>query len=173
MKNDSALTGSPEWQLVEVWGDTADVRHLAWAIVLGIGISLAGFFVASRVLTSHVSSPELARAYAMLAGLGGCLVSGVLCASMFKPKRVVVEGEAADPYWREEVLRQLAEQSGGLGLVADLPASVVQEMKELEIYDLFVAYEQNARDEQLKSAASAVNVSQTHTSAATARIKAA
>ena len=81
--------------LVEVWGDTADTRHLAWAIVIGIGISLTGFLIANRILVSHVSSPELARAYAMLAGLGGCLLSGVICAFIFQPKRQVVEGHLA------------------------------------------------------------------------------
>ena len=130
----------PGRQLVEVWGDTADTRHLAWAIVLGITISLAAFFAASRVLTAHVASPDLARAYAMLAGLAGCLLAGLVCASLFKPKRVVVEGQAVDPYWRQEVLRQLAEQTGDLGSVADLPPEVVAEMKELEIYELFASY---------------------------------
>ncbi|MDB5846850.1 MAG: hypothetical protein JWP29_602 [Rhodoferax sp.] len=142
-------------QLVEVWGDTADTRHLAWAIVLGITISLAGFFAASRVLVSHVASPDLARAYAMLAGLGGCLLSGVVCAMLFKPKRVVVEGQAADPYWRQEVLRQLEEQTGDLGRVADLPPEVVAEMKELQIYELFVEHEKRARTEQATTGASA------------------
>ncbi|MEJ8847739.1 hypothetical protein [Variovorax rhizosphaerae] len=142
MKTETRL---PPSQLVEVWGDTADVKHLAWSIVLGIGISLPAYLLAAKALASMVSSPELARAYGMLAGLGGCVIAGVLCAVLFKPKRVVVEGEAADPFWREEVLAKLAEQTGDLGSVADLPASVVQEMKELQIYDLFVAHESKAR----------------------------
>ena len=138
----------PGRQLVEVWGDTADTRHLAWAIVLGITISLAAFFAASRVLTAHVASPDLARAYAMLAGLAGCLLAGLVCASLFKPKRVVVEGQAVDPYWRQEVLRQLAEQTGDLGSVADLPPEVLAEMKELQILQLFVDYENQQRIER-------------------------
>ena len=77
----------------------------------------------------------------MLAGLGGCLLAGVLCAMLFKPKRVVIEGEAADPFWRQEVLTKLAEQTGDLGSVDDLPPVVVKEMKELEIYDLFRDFE--------------------------------
>lgn len=148
MKNEKRL---PNWQLVEVWGDTADVKHLAWAIVLGIGISLPAYFLAGRALTAFVSSPELARAYGMLAGLGGCVLAGVLCALLFKPKRVVVEGEAADPMWRQEVLAKLAEQTGDLGSVADLPPAVVQEMKELQIYDLFLEYEKSKHIERQSS----------------------
>lgn len=136
---------SPRRQLVEVWGDTADVMHLAWSIALGVGISLPSFLLASRLLASVVSSQELAKAYGMLAGLAGCVIAGVLCAVLFKPKRVVVEDEVADPFWRQEVLTKLAEQTGDLGSVADLPPAVVQEMKELKLYDLFVSYETAAR----------------------------
>lgn len=129
-----------QWRLVEVWGDTTDTRHLAWSIGIGIVVSITGFLVANRWLSGHVSSPELARAYAMLAGLAGCVFSGVICAVLFKPKREVIEGEGADPFWREEVLAKLAEQTGDLGSVADLPPAVVKEMKELQIYDLFASY---------------------------------
>ncbi|WP_225781523.1 hypothetical protein [Xenophilus sp. Marseille-Q4582] len=138
MSSDTPPTGQP---LVEVWGDTANTRHLAWAIVIGIGISLTGFLIASRILVAHVSSPELARAYAMLAGLAGCVLSGVICAFIFQPKREVVEGAASDPAWREEVVAQLAEEHGGLGSMDDLPPVVAREMKELEIYELFAQHD--------------------------------
>lgn len=141
MSSDNPPTGR---QLVEVWGDTADTRHLAWAIVIGIGISLTGFLIANRILVSHVPSPELARAYAMLAGLAGCVISGVICAFIFRPKRDVVEGRIADQASREEVLAELAEGHGGLGDLNDLPPVVAQEMKELEIYELFARHEKNA-----------------------------
>ena len=123
-----------------MWGDTADAGHLAWSIVIGLGISLSVFLLANRLLAGNVASASLARAYAMLAGLGGCVLSGIICAVLFKPKREVIEGEAVDPFWREEVLVKLAEQYGDLGSVADLSPAVVQEMKELEIYDLFANF---------------------------------
>ena len=134
------------WRLVEIWGDTADLGHLAWSIVIGVAVSLTGYLVASRVLASVVSTPELARAYAMLAGLGGCVVSGLICAKLFAPKREVVEGTDPDPRWREEVLAELAGEHGDLGSVDDLPPSVVREMKELEIYDLFASYKPRTHD---------------------------
>lgn len=128
-------------RLVEVWGDTADIWHLAWSIVIGGSVSLGGFLVATRILAGLVSSPELARAYAMLAGLVGCLVAGALCAVRFSPKREVIEGEPADPSWREEVLASLALEPGGLGSIADLPPAAVQELKELQLFDLFASSE--------------------------------
>jgi hypothetical protein len=140
--------GERPWRLVEIWGDTADLGHLAWSIAIGLVVSLAGFLLANRVLASTVATPELARAYAMLAGLGGCVVSGVICAFLFTPKREVVEGAAADPRWREEVLAELAGEHGTLGSVDDLPPSVVREMKELEIYELFASYKPRAAVEE-------------------------
>lgn len=143
MTNDS---GSPRpWRLVEVWGDTVDQRHLAWAIVIGIAVSLAGFLAANHVLATTVARPELARAYAMLAGLAGCVLAGVISALLFKPKRVVVEGSDVDPVWRQEVLDRMAEETGDLGSVHDLPQSVVDEMKALEIHDLFANHPRAAR----------------------------
>lgn len=129
---------SPQWRLAEVWNDTVDLRQLAWAIVIGIGISVTAFFLASRWLRTVVSSPELAHAYAMLAGLAGCVLAGVICARRFPPKRVVVEeGASKDPAWRAEVLAELAAQPGGLGRIEDLPPAAVQELKELGLYELF------------------------------------
>lgn len=142
MKTDSA--GRARWRLVEIWGDTADLGHLAWSIAIGLVVSLAGFLVANRVLASTVGTPELARAYAMLAGLGGCVLSGLICAWLFAPKREVIEGTGADPRWREEVLAELAGEHGDLGSVTDLPPAVVREMKELEIHDLFASYRPRA-----------------------------
>ncbi|MCX4161043.1 MULTISPECIES: hypothetical protein [Paraburkholderia] len=132
-------------QLVEVWGDTVDIRHLAWSVVLGVVISLGAFAVAGRVLAAYVHDPTMARAYAMLVGLGGCLLAGGVCAKLFKPKRDVIE-QATGAAGREAVLAQLAAEAGGLGRVADLPPAVAAEMKELELYDLFARYERDTRD---------------------------
>ncbi|AZS79433.1 hypothetical protein ELS24_13810 [Achromobacter spanius] len=129
---------APSWRLAEVWNDTVDLRQLAWAICIGIAISVTGFYAASRWLRGVVASPELAHAYAMLAGLAGCVIAGVICARLFPPKREVVEHASThDPAWRAEVLAELAEQPGGLGSLADLPEPVVRELKELGLYELF------------------------------------
>ena len=119
MERDSKASAG---RLAEVWNDTVDLRHLAWAIAIGIAVSVAGFYAASGWLRDKVASPELAHAYAMLAGLAGCVLAGVICARLFPPKREVVEHSAShDPAWRAEVLAELAAQPGGLGTLADLP----------------------------------------------------
>ena len=127
--------------LAEVWGDTVDLRHLAWSIGIGLVVSLGCFLLASRLLADLVGNATLARAYAMLAGLAGCVLSGIICGRLFPPKREVVEDGGADPSWRQEVLNDLAAQSGGLGSIAELPPPVVNEMKSLHIYDLFANFQ--------------------------------
>ena len=93
-----------------------------------------------------VESPEMARAYAMLVGLAGCLISGVVCARLFPPKREVVE-DTADPFWREEVLAQLVAETGTLGSMSDLPPATVQELKELGLYELFASHDRMNAEE--------------------------
>jgi hypothetical protein len=127
--------------LAEVWGDTVDIRHLAWSVALGIGISLGAFFSANYFLALYVHDAAMTRAYAMLVGLAGCLIAGAVCAKLFKPKRVVVD-QSSDTARREEVLDQLAAEAGGLGFVADLPLAATTEMKELGLYDVFLKHEQ-------------------------------
>ena len=129
-----------DWQLAEVWGDTVDLKHLTWSIIIGIGVSVTGYFLASRWLLSVVESKQLAQAYAMLAGLAGCILSGLICARIFPPKRVVTEQDiSSDPAWRAQVLAELENQPGGLGSISDLPPEVVHELKELKLYELFAA----------------------------------
>jgi hypothetical protein len=139
-------TTASDNRLVEVWGDTVDIGHLGKAIVIGGVVSLTCYFVASRVLATFVDTPDRARAYAMLVGLAGCLVSGFICARLFPPKREVVQ-DAIDPFWREEVLAQMVAEYGTIGSVTDLPPATVQELKELGLYELFASHDRmNAED---------------------------
>ncbi|MFM0501442.1 hypothetical protein [Paraburkholderia caffeinilytica] len=135
--------------LAEVWGDTVDLRHLAWSVALGVAISVAAFEAGNAVLSSAVSDAAIVRAYAMLIGLGGCLVAGALSAFFFRPKRIVID-QTVDESDRLHVLKQLAEEWGGIGSLADLPASAEAELKELGLYDLFATYESYEQAAQAK-----------------------
>lgn len=127
-------------QLYEVWGDTVDGRHLVYSILIGAGVSLSAFFLAQKLLIGLVESVQMARAYAMLIGILGCLAGGAISALLFKPKRNVVE-HLADPAWRSTVIRDLQSEFGDLGRLADLPPAVIAELRELDLYDLFAEHE--------------------------------
>ena len=131
--------------LYEVWGDTVNSRHLIGAIVIGAVISLSAFFLAQHILLGLVESAQMARAYAMLVGILGCLAGGAVSAALFKPKRIVVEHQA-DPALRAEVLMDLQREFGDLGQIADLPPAVIEELREMDLLDLFANHEKAQRE---------------------------
>ncbi|MDM8359165.1 hypothetical protein P8H29_23735 [Pandoraea communis] len=130
----------------EVWGDTVDLRHLGGSVALGIGISVGAFFAGKHVLSAFVADAAIARAYAMLVGLAGCLMAGAICAYLFKPKRLVVE-HTTDESERMRVLQLLAAESGGLGSIDDLSPSARAEMEELGLLELFASAEKRRGDD--------------------------
>jgi multidrug transporter EmrE-like cation transporter len=127
-------------ELFEVWGDTVDGRHLIYSIGIGAIVSLGAFFLAQYLLVGWVDSLQMARAYAMLVGIVGCLAGGAISASLFKPKRNVVE-HLADPAWRSNILIELQNEYGPLGSLSDLPPATIAELREMDLYDLFADYE--------------------------------
>lgn len=134
---------SHKGHLAEVWGDVVDRRHLAAAVVIGAVVSLGTFLIAARIFAATVAVPDVGRAYAMLVGLLGCVLSGLICAKLFPPKREVVE-TAADPAWRIAAMQQLAGDTGAIGRLEDLPPQVIAELKELDLYELFASQETGA-----------------------------
>ena len=133
---ESPLLTPSSSDLVEIWGDTVDVGHLRKAIAIGAVISLSLFWVARQVIATFIRDGNVAKTYAMLAGLIGCLLAGALCAVLFPPKRVLTES-MDDTAWQRETLAQLAAENGSLGSVSDLPAAAAQEMRDLQLDALF------------------------------------
>lgn len=127
-------------ELYEVWGDTINPRHLLYSIGIGAAVSLGTFFTAQHFLLEWVASAQMARAYAMLVGILGCLAGGALSAALFKPKRKVIVHQA-DPALRAQILIDLQNEFGDLGRLADLPPETIAELREMDLYDLFVNYE--------------------------------
>lgn len=123
----------------DVWGDTVNLRHLAMGMILGIVVSLTCYIIGLKVLQANY--PTLAKnlmtAYALLVGIGGCLLSAVVTANLFKPKRTLNEEEFSEED-RASVLDELqvdrAREAEELKMVS--PA-IAEEMKELQLYDLF------------------------------------
>jgi hypothetical protein len=130
-------------ELMEIWGDTVDRRHLALAIVIGGAIAMGAFVAARAWLRTIVADQAMAASYAMLIGLGGCVIAGVICAKLFAPKRQIVD-QGDDPSWRESAMNELATDTGGLGRLADLPASVIAELKDVGLYEAFAERERAA-----------------------------
>lgn len=130
--------------LYEVWGDTVKGRHLLCAIVIGAVVSLGAFFTAQSLMLQWVESAQMARAYAMLIGILGCLAGGAISATLFKPQRIVMESKA-DAAWQEQVLANLEAEFGDLGRLSDLPRATIDELREMGLLEMFEKYEQRNR----------------------------
>lgn len=118
--------------LAEVWGDIVSLRHLLIAVTLGAAISLATYFAAVEVLHRLVADPAIAKAWAMLGGLAGCLTGGALCARLLPPKRILSDDAPAASDQAEAARLLLAEARPG-----DRPAhgAVVAELAVLGLTD--------------------------------------
>lgn len=122
-------------RLIEVWGDTVDTRHLCASIALGAGIATPTFLLGRRFFKATVEDQTLAQSYALLLGLGACLVAAFIAARLFKPKRIVIQTEAtADS--RREALDAIVADGGEWTDPAELSAEVQDELRQLGLYDV-------------------------------------
>jgi hypothetical protein len=123
----------------DVWGDTVNLRHLAIGMILGIVVSLSCYIIGLKVIQANYPklAANLMTGYALLVGIGGCLLSAVVTANLFKPKRTLNEEDFSEDD-RALVLNELqvdrAREAEELKLAS--PA-IIEEMKDLKLYDLF------------------------------------
>lgn len=130
--------------LTEVWGDTVALRELMISAVLGVVLTMS-FFLAGRsvLLGLGTIEPSLANGYSLLVGIAGCLLSGVISARLFKPKRIIEER-----YDAEEIETILA--SAGLTVAEEAEAlstldpRLIAEMEDLELYSLLALIPQGS-----------------------------
>lgn len=122
--------------LTEVWGDTVNLKELLLASVLGIVLTLAAFLIGrSFFLQVDGLDPGLAKGYSLLVGIAGCLVSAVISANLFKPKRVVEEK------FENENIEDIIRAAGmtveeEIEALATVDPEIIAEMEDLELYAL-------------------------------------
>ena len=117
-------------QLATVWGDTVDLRHLWRAVIIGAGLSLVTYYGAVATFKAFGTVSAIDHAYAMLFGLGGCIISGVTCAWLFPPKRIFIEG-SGDHGERDAAIDALFQDGARRG--SALPDAVRAELVALEL----------------------------------------
>jgi hypothetical protein len=127
-------------RLVEVWGDTVDERHVKIAVALSVLLAVPSFLGARALLSATMENQDLARTYAMLAGLFSCLVAALISAKFFKPKRIVTERQL-DPEEQIAAAMDLAQLPLGLGTLSSLSEAEQAEMRRLGLYDVFAEAE--------------------------------
>jgi len=76
----------------EVWGDTVVLKELLYSCIIGVFLTMGMFFLGQKIFHSFENiEKSLANGYALLIGVIGCIVSGAICAKLFRPKRTVEE----------------------------------------------------------------------------------
>jgi len=134
--------------LAEVWGDTLALNELFYASVLGIVLTMTGYILGTRYFSGRPDlDPGLAKGYALMFGIIGCVLAGVISAKLFKPKRVIEE-----KYEQEDIKAVLA--AAGMTLeeeaqaLANIDADILKEMEDLELYALLDLRETGKATEQ-------------------------
>lgn len=120
-------------RFAEVWGDTVVLKELFYSAVLGIVLTMAGYILGTRYFSSIESiDAGLAKGYALMVGILGCILAGIISAKLFKPKRVVEE-----KFEQEDIKTVLA--AAGMTLeeevqaLATVDADIIEELKDLNL----------------------------------------
>lgn len=120
----------------EVWGDTVVITELLAASAICIAATMVFYFVGTGVFVGREGMEiGLAKGYSLLIGILGCILSAIVCAKLFKPKRVVEERLE-----QEDILHVL--EAAGISpeeeaeALATVDQEIIKEMEDLELYSL-------------------------------------
>ena len=123
--------------LIEVWGDTVNFRSMLLAIVIGSVVSTGTFLLAKFYMSSLPGDAALLNGYAMLIGLGGCLLSGFICSVMFKPARTVIASSENNSDNIKGFIVDLIKDDPNYSSVNELPSEVKEELELLQLMSVF------------------------------------
>ena len=120
----------------EVWGDTVVIKELLAAAVICIAATMLFYFAGNAMFLGKEGLDDgLAKGYSLLIGIFGCILSAIVCAKLFKPKRRVEERLEQEDivHVLEAAGLTVEEEAEALGKVE--PA-IIKEMEDLELYSL-------------------------------------
>lgn len=146
MSNNDAAERTKAKDLTEVWGDTVSLKELGYASILGFVLTMV-FFLMGRTYFLGLGTIEtsLAKGYSLLVGMGGCILSAVISARLFRPKRKIEEH--MDTASIEEILASagmtLEDEIAGLSA---LDPKVIREMEELELWQLLALIPEDSKN---------------------------
>ena len=133
-----------EKPLTEVWGDTVNLRELLFAVLLGVVFTL-GFYLVARhyFLQMETLSDSLAKGYSLFVGIAGCLISSVISAKLFKPKRTISEMQQNHDI--EDVLAHAGMSvEDEIDALIKLDPEIIKEMENFSLYPLLALIPEGA-----------------------------
>ena len=125
--------------MADIWGDTVNLHHLGCAMVIGLFLGslfyVGGLKIIEGLFPDLVAS--LQRAMGLIVGIVGCLLAAFISARLFPPKRTLTE-ESFSPESRLKILKEMGvNMKEEAELMKNMPADIIHEMKELQLYDVF------------------------------------
>lgn len=112
---------------LEIYDGTVDAHQLArWLGALSV-LGLA-VFLGSCALFGAIADAEIARGYALLAGLVAVVAGAAVSTTRVRPKRIVTE-DRLDAAAVEAAARDLSALAGGSLDACTAPAVVIEEMR--------------------------------------------
>lgn len=120
----------------EVWGDTVIIPELLWSAIICIVATMVCYFIGNRIFLGREGMEiGLAKGYSLLIGILGCVLSAIVCAALFKPKRRVEERlEQEDIVHVLEAAGMTVEEEAEA--LATVDPQIIKEMEDLELYSL-------------------------------------
>src|SRR5699024_305040 len=116
-------------QLIEVWNDTVDPKHLIGGIAIGVGIAVPAFLISDHLFSSSGGDEALSHSYALLIGVIACV--------LLEPMGVITTS-AADTRNRQEIIDEIVEEYGPLGDPRELGPKAQEEIRALGLFDALV-----------------------------------
>lgn len=133
-------------QYTEVWGDTVVLKELVYASLIGVVLTMSAFLIGQKIFSGIESIEEgLANGYSLLVGVAGCILSGVISAKLFRPKRRVEERFEAEDI--EEIIRaagMTVEEE--VEALANLDPEIIKELEDLELYALLALIPEDSKN---------------------------
>ena len=119
----------------EVWGDTVVLKELLYSCIIGVFLTMGMFFLGQKIFHSFENiEKSLANGYALLIGVIGCIVSGAICAKLFRPKRTVEE---------KFEFEKIEEEREAL---SKLDSETIKELEDLELYALLALIPEDSKN---------------------------
>lgn len=130
----------------EVWGDRVILKELALSCLLGVVLTMIFFLVGKKIFHNMDNiEPSLADGYALIIGVTGCILSGVISAKLFKPKRRVEEKVEFEEI--EEIIRSagltVEEEANAL---ANADKDIIKELEDLKLYALLALIPEESKN---------------------------
>lgn len=127
------MDNNPGRRLALVWGDTVALKELFIASIIGIVLTLGGYIIGRNFFRGMENlEPGLANGYALMVGIIGCVLAGVISAVLFKPKRIIEEK------FEQEDIAEVLKADGmtveeEAAYLATVDPQILEELKDLNL----------------------------------------